>query len=51
MITPTAVTVSAFTFAVLAVSIAAKLLLMILYRDFGKSINSDALKAAGTGQL
>jgi cation diffusion facilitator family transporter len=48
MITPTAVTVSAFTFAVLAVSIAAKLLLMILYRDFGKSINSDALKAAGT---
>jgi len=48
MITPAAVTVSAFTYIVLSCSIIIKFLQMLLYKDFGKAIKSDALLAAGT---
>lgn len=47
IITPTVVTVSVFTYIVLGASVIAKLFQMLLYKDFGKAIKSDALRAAG----
>lgn len=48
IILPAVVTVDAFTYAVLGVSVAAKVFQMLLYNNFGKAIRSDALRAAGT---
>lgn len=45
-ITPQAVTVSAFTYAVLGVAIFLKIVQMLVYLNFAKSIDSGALKAA-----
>lgn len=48
IISPLPVTVTLFTYIVLSVSILAKLFQMLLYRDFGKAIKSDTLRATGT---
>ncbi len=45
-ITPEEVSVSAYTYAVLGVAIAMKLVQMLIYLDFSKAINSGALKAS-----
>ena len=47
IISPTDISISAVTYAVLGVSVLFKLFQLFLYRDFGKSIKSEALKAAG----
>ncbi len=46
IITPETVEITIFTYIVLGVAIVLKLLQCLLYRDFGKSINSEALKAS-----
>lgn len=46
IISPTDISVSAVTYAVLAVAIAVKLVQMFIYLDFAKSIGSQALKAS-----
>ena len=45
-ITPEAVSVSVYTYVVLGVAIAMKLVQMLIYLDFSKAINSGALKAS-----
>ena len=45
-ITPEEVSVSVYTYVVLGVAIAMKLVQMLIYRDFAKAINSGALKAS-----
>lgn len=45
-ITPEQVTVNIYTYVVLGVAIALKLVQMIIYLDFAKAINSGALKAS-----
>lgn len=45
-ITPEAVSVSVYTYVVLSVAIAMKLVQMLIYLDFSKAINSGALKAS-----
>lgn len=45
-ITPEEVSVSVYTYVVLGVAIAMKLVQMIIYLDFSKAINSGALKAS-----
>ena len=45
-ITPEEVSVSVYTYVVLGVSIAMKLVQMLIYLDFSKAINSGALKAS-----
>lgn len=45
-ITPEQVTVNVYTYVVLGVAIALKLVQMIIYLDFAKAINSGALKAS-----
>ena len=45
-ITPEQVTVSVYTYIVLGVAIAMKLVQMLLYLDFSKAIGSGALKAS-----
>lgn len=45
-ITPEAVNVSVYTYVVLGVAIAMKLVQMLIYLDFSKAINSGALKAS-----
>lgn len=45
-ITPEVISVTTFTYVVLAVSIVMKLLQMALYMDFAKAIDSGALKAS-----
>lgn len=47
IIAPAPVTVSAFTYIVLAGSVIVKFLQMLLYKNFGKEIQSEALRAAG----
>lgn len=46
IITPEGITVSVYTYVVLAVAIVLKIVQGLLYRDFGKSINSEALRAS-----
>lgn len=46
IITPESVNISAYTYVVLAVSIVLKILQGLIYRNFGKTINSEALKAS-----
>ncbi len=46
VISPTPVEVSVFTYVVLSVSIVLKLVQMLVYTDFSKSISSNALKAS-----
>ena len=45
-ITPEAVSVNVYTYVVLGAAIAMKLVQMLIYLDFSKAINSDALKAS-----
>lgn len=45
-ITPETVSVSVYTYVVLGVAIAMKLVQMLIYLDFSKAINSGALKAS-----
>ena len=45
-ITPEEVSVSVYTYVVLGVAIAMKLVQMLIYMDFSKAINSGALKAS-----
>lgn len=45
-ITPEEVSVSVYTYVVLGVAIAMKLIQMLIYLDFSKAINSGALKAS-----
>lgn len=45
-ITPEEVSVSVYTYVVLSVAIAMKLVQMLIYLDFSKAINSGALKAS-----
>ena len=45
-ITPEAVSVNVYTYIVLGAAIAMKLVQMLIYLDFSKAINSDALKAS-----
>lgn len=45
-ITPEEVSVSVYTYVVLGVAIAMKLMQMLIYLDFSKAINSGALKAS-----
>lgn len=45
-ITPEVVSVSVYTYVVLGVAIAMKLVQMLIYLDFSKAINSGALKAS-----
>jgi cation diffusion facilitator family transporter len=47
IISPEQVTVNLFTYLVLGGSIIVKFMQMLLYRDFGRAIRSDALRAAG----
>lgn len=46
IITPESVNISAYTYVVLAVSIVLKILQGLIYKNFGKTINSEALKAS-----
>ena len=46
IITPESVNISAYTYVVLAVSIVLKILQGLIYRNFGRTINSEALKAS-----
>ncbi len=46
IIEPVAVTVTAFTYAVLGTAVVFKILQMLMYRDFAKSIDSGALRAS-----
>lgn len=46
IITPEETTVTAYTYAVLAVAIFMKIAQMLVYRDFSKAINSQALRAS-----
>lgn len=46
IITPEGITVSVYTYVVLAVAIVLKIVQGLLYCDFGKSINSEALRAS-----
>ena len=46
IITPEGITVSVYTYVVLAVAIVLKIVQGLLYRNFGKSINSEALRAS-----
>ncbi len=46
IITPEGITVSVYTYVVLAVAIVLKIVQGLLYRDFGKAINSEALRAS-----
>ncbi|MGN0791118.1 MAG: cation diffusion facilitator family transporter [Christensenellales bacterium] len=46
IITPEGITVSVYTYVVLVVAIVLKIVQGLLYRDFGKSINSEALRAS-----
>lgn len=46
IIAPESVNISAYTYVVLAVSIVLKILQGLIYRNFGKTINSEALKAS-----
>jgi len=47
IIAPTDISISALTYGILSVSVLFKLFQMFLYKDFGKSIKSEALIAAG----
>lgn len=46
IITPESVNISAYTYVVLAVSIVLKILQGLIYGNFGRTINSEALKAS-----
>lgn len=46
IINPQTVTVNVFTYAVLGTAVALKIIQGLVYRNFGKAINSEALKAS-----
>ena len=51
LLSPAALDVSPLTLAILAAAIAAKLLMFLFYRHFGKKIHSESLLAAATDAL